>query len=56
MLHSDTLSGQSSYELVLWTALTNAFETNAMYMFDKAQGKKMYNLLPKYQYKVWKNC
>ena len=51
MLHSDTLSGQSSYELVLWTALTNAFETNAMYMFDKAQSKKMYNLLPKYQYK-----
>ena len=33
-MHSDTLSGQSPYEIVLWLPLTNAFSSNAMFYFD----------------------
>ena len=34
-LHTDALSGQSVFEIVLWLPLTNAFETNSMYIFQK---------------------
>lgn len=49
-LHSDTLSGQSPFECVLWTAITDAFDSNSMYIFDKDISKKMYKELPNYQY------
>lgn len=49
-LHTDTLSGQSPFEVVLWTALTNTNSTNAMYMFGKAESERLYELLPKYQH------
>jgi sporadic carbohydrate cluster 2OG-Fe(II) oxygenase len=49
-LHSDTLSGQSPFECVLWTAITDAFDSNAMYMFDINESQKLYQLLPKYQH------
>jgi sporadic carbohydrate cluster 2OG-Fe(II) oxygenase len=49
-LHTDTLSGQSPYECVLWTAITDAFDSNAMYIFDKITSKQLYNELPNYQY------
>lgn len=51
MLHSDTLSGQSPYEVVLWTALTDAHDSNALYMFDREQSLRLYEELPKYQHK-----
>jgi sporadic carbohydrate cluster 2OG-Fe(II) oxygenase len=34
-MHMDTLSGQSPFEFVMWTPLTNVFNTNGMYYFDK---------------------
>ena len=34
-LHTDALSGQSVFEIVLWLPLTSAFETNSMYIFSK---------------------
>jgi sporadic carbohydrate cluster 2OG-Fe(II) oxygenase len=50
-LHSDTLSGQSPFECVLWTAINDAFDSNAMYMFDIAESQKLYQMLPSYQHK-----
>jgi sporadic carbohydrate cluster 2OG-Fe(II) oxygenase len=49
MLHSDTMSGQSQFECVLWTAVTDAFDTNAMYIYPPAETKKIYDALPAYQ-------
>jgi sporadic carbohydrate cluster 2OG-Fe(II) oxygenase len=51
LLHSDTLSGQSPYELVLWTALTDAYDSNAMYIFSATQSRTLYQKLPLYQHK-----
>ena len=34
-MHTDTLSGQSPFEVVMWTAFTNAHDSNAMYYFDR---------------------
>lgn len=49
-MHTDTMSGQSPYECVLWTALTDTFDTNAMYMFDKEKSQKILIDLPNYQH------
>jgi len=51
LLHTDTLSGQSPFECVLWTAVTDAFDSNAMYIFDEKSSKKLYQQLPSYQHK-----
>lgn len=51
LLHTDTLSGQSPFECVLWTAITDAFDSNAMYIFDEKDSKKLYQKLPSYQHK-----
>ena len=34
-LHTDALSGQSVFELVLWVPLTRSFKTNSMYIFSR---------------------
>ena len=36
-LHTDALSGQSVFEVVLWVPLTRSFDSNAMYIFSKAK-------------------
>ena len=33
-IHSDTLSGQSPFEIVVWLPITDAYESNAMFYFD----------------------
>jgi sporadic carbohydrate cluster 2OG-Fe(II) oxygenase len=33
-MHSDTLSGQSPFEIVVWLPITTAYDTNAMFYFD----------------------
>ena len=45
-LHTDSLSGQSVFELVLWTPLTNAYESNSMYIFPPEITYQMLNELP----------
>ena len=45
-LHTDALSGQSVFELVLWVPLTNAFDTNSMYIFPPDITYRMLNELP----------
>lgn len=50
-LHSDTLSGQSEYEVVVWTPLADAFESNSMYIFDKKVSKLIYQDLNKFEFK-----
>lgn len=51
MMHTDTLSGQSPFECVLWTAITDAFDTNAMYIFKPAESQKLYDAMPGYQHR-----
>lgn len=45
-MHADTLSGQSPFELVMWTAFTDAYESNAMFYFDKETSKKIFYEMP----------
>ena len=47
-LHTDTLSGESEFEVILWTPLTEARSTNAMFMFSKQNSKEMLKALPEY--------
>lgn len=47
-LHTDTIGGQSKYEVVAWLPLTRAFETNAMYVFSLDDSQEMMNALPDY--------
>lgn len=48
-LHTDTVSGQSEFEIVAWLPLTNAFKENAMFAFDFISSQKMLAELPNYQ-------
>jgi len=48
-IHADTLSGQSPFEIVMWTAFTDVFETNGMFYFDRETSKKMYSEMPKFE-------
>ena len=41
-LHTDALSGQSVFEVVLWVPLTKVFDSNAMYIFSR---EKTYEIL-----------
>ena len=41
-IHADSLSGQSPFEIVMWTAFTEVFETNGMFYFDRETSKKMF--------------
>ncbi|AAQ00327.1 MULTISPECIES: sporadic carbohydrate cluster 2OG-Fe(II) oxygenase [Prochlorococcus] len=46
-LHTDALSGQSIFELVLWVPFTPAFDSNAMYIFRPEISKIMLSDMPK---------
>lgn len=50
-LHTDTVAGQSKFEVVAWLPLTAAFETNAMYVFSIEDSQDMLMELPQYQEK-----
>jgi sporadic carbohydrate cluster 2OG-Fe(II) oxygenase len=41
-MHTDTLSGQSPFEFVMWTAFTKAFDTNSMFYFDREVSKEIF--------------
>ena len=45
-LHTDALSGQSVFEIVLWVPLTNAYESNSMYIFPPHTTYEMLARLP----------
>ena len=54
-LHTDALSGESVFEVVLWVPLTRSFDSNAMYIFSK---EKTYEILKNFkqcEYKGMKN-
>ena len=48
-LHTDSLSGQSIFELVTWIPLTDAFDSNAMYIFNLENSQKMLKEMPEHE-------
>ena len=50
-LHTDTIAGQSKFEVVCWLPLTSAFDSNAMYVFSLDDSQEMAMQMPKYQEK-----
>lgn len=50
-MHTDTLSGQSEFEVVLWVPLTDVYETNSMYLFDQKTTKQIYAKMPHFEKK-----
>ena len=50
-LHTDTVSGQSEFEIVAWLPFTRTYDSNSMYIFDFKTSQKMLSLLPNYQKK-----
>jgi len=48
-MHADTLSGQSPFEIVLWVAMTDAFDSNSMFYFDKETSKEIFSKMPEYE-------
>lgn len=41
-LHSDVWSGNSPYEVVLWTPLVDVYRTRSMFIFPMGESEKMY--------------
>ena len=50
-LHSDTMSGQSEYEAVLWVPFTDVKESNSMYLMDFDASREMFGNLSSYHVK-----
>lgn len=50
-LHSDTLSGQSPFEIVQWIPLCNVKGTNSIYLFDNKKSNKINKDLKLYEKK-----
>lgn len=48
-MHTDTLSGQSEFEVVLWVPLTNTSGTNSMFLFNKSTTDEIYKEMPKFE-------
>ena len=48
-LHTDVLSGESEFEIVLWVPLTDAYDTNSMYMFDYETTNEIYEAMPAFE-------
>ena len=48
-LHTDTLSGQSVFEIVLWVPLTDCSESNSMYLYNIHDSKKILSELSSYE-------
>lgn len=42
-MHTDTLSGQSPFEFVMWTAFTKGYDTNSMFYFDRETSKEIFH-------------
>lgn len=63
-MHTDTLSGQSPFELVMWTAFTDANDSNSMFYFDREVSSKIFHEMPsmeqsgleKLRKKYWKDA
>lgn len=49
LLHTDTLSGQSEFEVVLWVPFTNCYNTNSMYIFNKETSSLMFSQICKFE-------
>lgn len=47
MLHTDTLSGQTEFEVVLWITFTESYETNSMYIYSRKTTEKIFKNLAK---------
>ena len=47
-LHTDSLSGQSVFEVVSWTPLTDSYESNSMFIFNPELSKKILNDMPNF--------
>ena len=41
-MHTDTLSGQSPFEFVMWTAFSKSYDSNSMFYFDRQTSKKIF--------------
>ena len=54
-LHTDALSGQSVFEIVLWVPLTRSFESNSMYIFSKEKTYKILKELKNSEFEGMKN-
>lgn len=48
-LHSDVWSGNSPYELVLWTPLVDCFKTKSMYILDRPASERIFREFAKYK-------
>lgn len=48
-LHSDVWSGNSPYELVLWTPLVDCFKTKSMYLLERPASEKIFREFSKYK-------
>jgi sporadic carbohydrate cluster 2OG-Fe(II) oxygenase len=49
-LHTDALSGQSPFEIVLWVPLTKCHDTNSMYIFSKKCSSEMLQRLQNHEH------
>ncbi len=50
-LHSDSLSGESKFQVVLWVPFVNVYKTKSMYIFNKNFSKKTLKNIKKYKYR-----
>jgi len=48
-MHTDTLSGQSPFELVMWTAFSKGYGTNSMFYFDRDISRKIFLEMPHFE-------
>ena len=48
-LHTDALSGQSVFEIVLWVPLTNAYGSNSMYIYPRNISYEMLSKMREYE-------
>ncbi len=46
-IHSDSWSSDSPFQMNLWIPLTNAFETNSMFLFDKKKSLNVFKKISK---------
>ena len=50
-MHTDTLSGQSPFEFVMWTAFTKGYNTNSMFYFDRQTSQEIFYEMADYEVK-----
>ena len=48
-MHSDSLSGQSYFEVVCWTPITHAESTNSMFIFDRYISGEIIRDMPEFE-------